>query len=119
MRYASFAVSGANGDKVDISIVTFPGTGGSDADNVNRWRRQIGLPPVEEKRDGLAGRAGTRRRRRFFCARYGFRRYPRHRCLDPKRGSKLVLQNDRARLRLVETEKTKFFDFLRSIQFNS
>jgi hypothetical protein len=45
MRYASFS-AGANDNKVDISIVTFPGEGGSDTDNVNRWRQQIGLPPM-------------------------------------------------------------------------
>lgn len=45
MRYASFS-AGANNGKVDISVVTFPGEGGSDADNVNRWRQQIGLPPM-------------------------------------------------------------------------
>ena len=45
MRYASFAVE-KNGEKVDISIVTFPGDGGNDVDNINRWRQQIGLPAV-------------------------------------------------------------------------
>jgi len=45
MRYASFS-AGANENKVDVSIVTFSGEGGSDADNVNRWRQQIGLPPM-------------------------------------------------------------------------
>lgn len=45
MRYASFATE-KNGEKADISVVTFPGEGGSDADNVNRWRQQIGLGPV-------------------------------------------------------------------------
>ena len=45
MRYASFS-AGAGDNKVDISIVTFPGEGGSDAENVNRWRQQIGLPPM-------------------------------------------------------------------------
>ena len=45
MRYASFN-AGANENKVDVSIVTFSGEGGSDADNVNRWRQQIGLPPM-------------------------------------------------------------------------
>lgn len=45
MRYASFS-AGASDNKVDISVVTFPGEGGSDADNVNRWRQQIGLPPM-------------------------------------------------------------------------
>jgi len=45
MRYASFA-AGTNENKVDVSIVTFSGEGGGDADNVNRWRQQIGLPPM-------------------------------------------------------------------------
>jgi len=47
MRYASFSASGEDGGKVDISIVTFPGDGGSDADNINRWRGQMGLAPVD------------------------------------------------------------------------
>lgn len=45
MRYASFTVE-KNGEKADISVVTFPGDGGSDVDNINRWRQQIGLPAV-------------------------------------------------------------------------
>jgi hypothetical protein len=44
MRYASFVTS----DKIEISVVTFPGDGGSDADNVNRWRQQIGAAPTEK-----------------------------------------------------------------------
>jgi hypothetical protein len=47
MRYASFMASAENGEKADISVVTFPGDGGSDLDNVSRWRQQIGLPPVQ------------------------------------------------------------------------
>ena len=47
MRYASFSATDGNGGKIDISIATFAGDGGSDADNVNRWRQQIGLPPVD------------------------------------------------------------------------
>jgi hypothetical protein len=46
MRYASFSAAGETGDKIDISIVTFPGEGGSDADNINRWRQQIALPAM-------------------------------------------------------------------------
>jgi len=49
MRYASFAAE-KNGEKADISVVTFPGEGGSDLDNVNRWRQQISLPAVNEDR---------------------------------------------------------------------
>jgi hypothetical protein len=47
MRYASFSVPAENGGKIDISVVTFPGDGGSDADNINRWRGQMGLPPID------------------------------------------------------------------------
>jgi len=47
MRYASFSAD-AGEEKIDISIVTFPGEGGSDIENVNRWRGQIGLPPMSE-----------------------------------------------------------------------
>jgi hypothetical protein len=47
MRYASFSVPAADGSKIDISVVTFPGEGGSDADNVNRWRGQIDLAPMD------------------------------------------------------------------------
>jgi hypothetical protein len=47
MRYASFTASADNGEKIDISVVTFPGDGGSDPDNINRWRGQIGLPPLD------------------------------------------------------------------------
>jgi hypothetical protein len=46
MRYASFNAPGTSDQTVDVSIVTFPGRGGSDADNINRWRQQIGLPPM-------------------------------------------------------------------------
>jgi hypothetical protein len=44
MRYASFA---ASSDNVDISVVTFPGDGGDDLGNINRWRQQLGLPPAD------------------------------------------------------------------------
>jgi hypothetical protein len=48
MRYASFNASGGDGGKIDISVVTFAGDGGNDANNVNRWRGQIGLPPLDQ-----------------------------------------------------------------------
>src|SRR5206468_6396175 len=47
MRYASFSAPAEDGGKIDISVVSFPGDGGSDADNINRWRGQMGLAPVD------------------------------------------------------------------------
>lgn len=46
MRYASFTVTGDNGDTGDISVSVFGGEAGGDLANVNRWRGQVGLEPV-------------------------------------------------------------------------
>jgi hypothetical protein len=46
MRYATLqpAVKG----KSEVSIIMLPGAVGGELANVNRWRGQIGLPPVDE-----------------------------------------------------------------------
>ncbi len=61
MRFASFQVpvKGA----VDASVVVLPGPAGGELANVNRWRGQIGLEPLDEAalasaRKTLATKAG-------------------------------------------------------------
>jgi len=34
--------------KIDVSVITLPGSAGGELANVNRWRGQIGLAPVDE-----------------------------------------------------------------------
>jgi hypothetical protein len=46
MRYATIKPT-AQG-KIEVSVTVFPGSAGGEIANVNRWRNQIGLPPVEE-----------------------------------------------------------------------
>jgi hypothetical protein len=46
IRVASFRVAGTGGKQADVSVVPLPGEAGSDLDNVNRWRSQVGLPPI-------------------------------------------------------------------------
>ncbi len=48
MRAASFRVAGKDGKQADVSVIPLPGMAGSDLDNVNRWRGQVGLPGVSE-----------------------------------------------------------------------
>jgi hypothetical protein len=48
MRAASFSAPGTDGKVVDISIVPLPGMAGGDLSNVNRWRGQVGLEPIQE-----------------------------------------------------------------------
>lgn len=50
MRVATLVPSGPG--KVDVSVTRLSGAAGGELANVNRWRGQIGLPPVDEA--GLA-----------------------------------------------------------------
>ena len=52
MQVAKFSVPEVSGAKADVTISVFPSSTGGTLANVNRWRRQIGLPPVDEA--GLA-----------------------------------------------------------------
>jgi hypothetical protein len=47
-RYATIAVTGTDGSKGEIAVTHFPGDVGGDLANVNRWRGQIGLAPIDE-----------------------------------------------------------------------
>jgi len=51
MRVASFEAS-ENGKAVDVSVIPLGAMSGGDAANVNRWRGQVGQPPLDE--DALA-----------------------------------------------------------------
>jgi hypothetical protein len=48
MRVASFRVQSKSGKTADVSVIPLPGLAGRDIDNVNRWRGQVGLKPVDE-----------------------------------------------------------------------
>jgi hypothetical protein len=48
MRKGSFAVKGTDGADADLSITAFPGNTGGLLANLNRWRGQVGLPPLAE-----------------------------------------------------------------------
>ncbi len=48
MRLASFKTSAPNGKETDVSVVSLPGMAGGDLANVNRWRGQVKLAPIDE-----------------------------------------------------------------------
>lgn len=43
MRVASYKLEGG----VEVTVISLSGSGGGDLENVNRWRGQMGLPPVQ------------------------------------------------------------------------
>jgi len=45
---AEYAITGANGAKADVNVAQLSGDGGGLLPNVNRWRRQIGLDPLDD-----------------------------------------------------------------------
>lgn len=47
IRLGSFVIAGENGDHAEVAITSFPGLVGTELDNVNRWRNELSLPPVE------------------------------------------------------------------------
>ena len=47
MRYATLKPPFPG--KLEATVVVLAGTAGGEVSNVNRWRGQIGLPPIEEK----------------------------------------------------------------------
>ncbi len=49
MLVAKFMVPGTGDARADINISSSQGTGGGIAANINRWRGQLGLPPVEDQ----------------------------------------------------------------------
>jgi hypothetical protein len=48
MRIASYGVTAADGRSADISVVPLGPVAGTELDNVNRWRNQIGLGPLTD-----------------------------------------------------------------------
>lgn len=48
MRVATFA-AGRDEKRVEIAVTAFPGDVGGNLANLNRWRMQVGLPPVNEE----------------------------------------------------------------------
>ncbi|HEX7488368.1 MAG TPA: hypothetical protein VF341_05640 [Anaeromyxobacteraceae bacterium] len=62
MRYATITAP-AEG-RLDVSVVVLPGPAGGELANVNRWRNQIGLPPLDAAgmaaaRKAIAAKAGA------------------------------------------------------------
>ncbi len=47
VRAASFLAQGEGGKTADVSVVALGGQSGSLLANINRWRRQIGLDPID------------------------------------------------------------------------
>ncbi len=119
LRQASFLVSNAGGAAADVSVVSFPGAGGDDLANVNRWRGQLKLPPVSV--DDPGGRMQTLRTPAGEFAIADILGAPGEKGVERILGAWLRLP-DRVWFfkmmgpsELVETQKDQFLAFLHSV----
>ena len=48
MRRGSYLIKGEGSEEADLSITVFPGAVGGELANINRWRAQLALPPIQE-----------------------------------------------------------------------
>jgi hypothetical protein len=118
MRYASFSAPAEEGGKIDVSIVTFPGDGGSDADNVNRWRGQMGLAPVDAST--VTSRiAALKTADTTFSTTDIVGDKTRTIAAWTRRDGRVWFFKATGPNAAVEKEKPKFLEFLRSVQFSS
>jgi hypothetical protein len=55
IRIGNFLVTDKGEKSAEVVITSFPGSVGTERDNVNRWRGEIGLPPVSDKEISAQG----------------------------------------------------------------
>ena len=80
IRVASFKIN-QDGKQADVSVIPLGGMAGGDDANVNRWRGQVGLPPVasEELKKRPSQSKWMVRRDRFMMSQARIPRRARHR----------------------------------------
>jgi hypothetical protein len=123
MRLGSFKVEGANNASADISVIAFPGEAGGVISNINRWRGQLQLPPLDE--DQLSQIIQRIEVDNFPTSLVDFRTA--ENSPKPLRLLGAVLQvADRTWFvkmtgppELLEGQRQKFLDFVRSFRFTS
>lgn len=121
VRIGSYKIVGADNNTADFSITAFPGDVGGDLANVNRWRQQIGLPPIAAAELGAALRAVNAPAGTFFVANFVNTAQPAIRVLaalkkQPDRTWFFKLAGADA---LVGAEESGFLALLQSVQFSA
>jgi len=127
MRKGSFAVKDKDGHEAVIAVTVFPGDVGGDLANINRWRGQVQLPPIGDAdlasvMTETALPAGTFKRVDLTGSEAGADAAHEH-------SSRLIgawLKQDNrtwffkmiGEASLVDTQRTAFDGFLKSIHFN-
>ena len=123
MRLGSFKVDGPNGSSADVSVIAFPGEAGGLVSNLNRWRGQLQLEPLDENQlSQMIQRTEVDNAPTYLVDFQTAQNAPK-----PSRILGAVLQTaDRAWFvkmtgppELIESQRPKFLDFVKSFHFTS
>jgi hypothetical protein len=123
MRLGSFKVDGPNGSSADISVIAFPGEAGGLISNLNRWRGQLQLEPLDENQLlQMIQRTKVDNAPTYLVDFQTAQNAPK-----PSRILGAVLQTaDRAWFvkmtgppELIESQRQEFLDFVKSFHFTS
>ena len=122
MRLASFKVAGANASSADVSVTAFPGEAGGLGPNLNRWRGQLQLPPLSDDQLSAIQRIDVDNAPTYLVDFQTADKNPK-----PSRILGAVMQTgDRTWFvkmtgppDLLEIQRHKFLDFVRSFRFTS
>ena len=123
MRLGSFKVDGPNATSADVSVIAFPGEAGGLISNINRWRGQLQLAPLDEDQLGQI----IRRIEVDNVPTYLVDFQTAENASKPSRIVGAVLQTaDRTWFvkmtgppELIENQRQKFLDFVKSFRFTS
>jgi hypothetical protein len=123
MRLGSFKVDGPNAASADVSVIAFPGEAGGLVSNINRWRGQLQLAPLEE----AELRQSIQRTEVDHVPTYLVDFQTAENAPKPSRILGAVLQTaDRTWFvkmtgppEFIETQRQKFLDFVKSFRFTT
>jgi hypothetical protein len=123
MRLGSFKVDGSNATSADVSVIAFPGEAGGLTSNINRWRGQLQLGPLDEDQLGQL----TQRMEVDNVPTYLVDFQTAQNAPKPSRILGAVLQTaDRTWFvkmtgppELIESQRKKFLDFVKSFHFST
>lgn len=115
MRRANFTITGPDSTSAEVVVSAFPGDVGGMLNNINRWRGQIGLGPVTaEQADAATSTIDVNRQQAKVVDMTGNQRMIVVTIPIGADSWFFKITGDPA---LLEAQKERFFDFVKSVKF--
>jgi hypothetical protein len=115
IRIGNLLIEGQGGKKAEVAITSFPGSVGTELDNWNRWRGEIGLAPTEaDKISSEPVKVGADDAKLYDMTGEQLRTVV---AMLPRGGSTWFFKV-RGDKEVVESSKSTFISFLKTVKFD-